>query len=81
MSIIGWIILGLIAGIIASKRGEGIILDIVLGVVGAVVGGFIFTWLGAVGITGFNIWSMIVAIVGAIIVLLLYHAVFGRSRA
>ena len=81
MSIIGWIILGLIAGIIASKRGEGIILDIVLGVVGAVVGGFIFTWLGAVGITGFNIWSMIVAIVGAIIVLLLYHAVFGHGRA
>jgi uncharacterized membrane protein YeaQ/YmgE (transglycosylase-associated protein family) len=81
MSIIGWIILGLIAGFIASKRGEGIILDIVLGVVGAVVGGFIFTWLGAVGITGFNIWSMIVAIVGAIIVLLLYHAVFGHGRA
>jgi uncharacterized membrane protein YeaQ/YmgE (transglycosylase-associated protein family) len=73
--------LGLIAGFIASKQGEGIILDIVLGVVGAVVGGFIVTWLGAVGITGFNIWSMIVAIVGAIIVLLLYHAVFGHGRA
>jgi uncharacterized membrane protein YeaQ/YmgE (transglycosylase-associated protein family) len=85
MSIIGWIILGLIAGFIASKivnkQGEGVILDIVLGIVGAIVGGFIFTRLGAVGTSGFNIWSMIVAIVGAIIVLLIYHAVFGRSRA
>jgi uncharacterized membrane protein YeaQ/YmgE (transglycosylase-associated protein family) len=81
MSIIGWIVLGLIAGIIVSKQGEGIILDIVLWVVGAVGGGFIFTWLSAVGITGFNVWSMIVAIVGAISVLLLYHAVFGHGRA
>jgi len=85
MSIIGWIILGLIAGFIASKvvnkQGGGIVLDIVLGVVGAIVGGFIFTWLGAAGVTGFNLWSVVVAIVGAIIVLLIYHAVFGRSRA
>jgi uncharacterized membrane protein YeaQ/YmgE (transglycosylase-associated protein family) len=85
MSIIAWIILGLIAGFIASKivnkQGEGIILDIVLGVVGAIVGGFIFTWLGAAGVTGFNLWSVVVAIVGAIVVLLIYHAVFGRSRA
>ena len=55
MSIIGWIILGLIAGFIASKmvnkQGEGVILDIVLGIVGAIVGGFIFTWLGAAGVT------------------------------
>jgi uncharacterized membrane protein YeaQ/YmgE (transglycosylase-associated protein family) len=84
MSIIGWIILGLIAGFIASKivnkQGQGIILDIVLGIVGAIVGGFIFTRFGAVGVTGFNLWSMLVAIVGAIIILLLYHAVFGRSR-
>jgi len=82
MSILGWIILGLIAGFIASKivnkQGEGFILDIVLGIVGAIVGGFIFTQLGATGITGFNIWSMLVAIIGAIIVLVLYHAVFGR---
>jgi uncharacterized membrane protein YeaQ/YmgE (transglycosylase-associated protein family) len=85
MSIIAWIILGLIAGFIASKivnkQGEGVILDIVLGIVGAIVGGFIFTWLGAAGVTGFNLWSVVVAIVGAIIVLLIYHAVFGRSRA
>ena len=82
MSIIAWIILGLIAGFIAStivnKQGEGLILDIVLGIVGGVVGGFIFTRLGATGITGFNLWSMFVAIIGAIIVLVLYHAIFGR---
>ena len=82
MSIIGWIILGLIAGFIASKivnkQGEGLILDIVLGVVGGIVGGFIFTRLGGTGITGFNLWSMLVAIIGAIIVLVLYHAIFGR---
>ena len=85
MSIIAWIILGLIAGFIASKivnkQGEGVILDIVLGVVGAIVGGFIFTWLGAAGVTGLNLWSMLVAIVGAIVILVLYHAVFGHGRA
>ena len=87
MSIIGWIILGLIAGFIASKivnkRGEGLILDIVLGVVGAFVGGFIFERITSTGtgITGFNLWSLFVAIVGAIIVLVLYHAIFGRRRA
>jgi uncharacterized membrane protein YeaQ/YmgE (transglycosylase-associated protein family) len=83
MSIIGWIVLGLIAGFIASKivnkQGEGIILDIVLGIVGAIVGGFLFSLIGAVGVTGFNIWSMIVAIVGAVVVLLLYHAISGRG--
>ena len=84
MSIIGWIILGLIAGFIASKivnkTGSGIVVDILLGIVGAVVGGFIFAQLGSVGVTGFNLWSMIVAIVGAIVILLIYHAIFGRRR-
>src|SRR5689334_22250207 len=84
MSIIAWIVLGLLAGFIASKivnkQGEGIILDIVLGIVGAIVGGFLFSLIRAVGVTGFNIWSMIVAIVGAIVVLLLYHAISRRSR-
>jgi uncharacterized membrane protein YeaQ/YmgE (transglycosylase-associated protein family) len=85
MSIIGWIVLGLISGFVASKivnkTGEGFILDIVLGVVGAIVGGFIFTEFGATGVTGFNFYSMFVAVVGAIIVLVLYHAIFSRSRA
>src|SRR5580704_14811556 len=82
MSIIGWIILGLISGFIASKivnrTGEGFFLDIVLGIVGAIVGGFIFTAVGATGVTGFNLYSMFVAVVGAIVVLVLYHAVFVR---
>jgi uncharacterized membrane protein YeaQ/YmgE (transglycosylase-associated protein family) len=85
MSIIGWIVLGLIAGFIASKivnrAGEGFIMDIILGIVGAVVGGFIFEKFGAAGITGFNIYSMIVAIIGAIILLVIYHAIFGRRTA
>jgi uncharacterized membrane protein YeaQ/YmgE (transglycosylase-associated protein family) len=83
MSIIGWIVLGLIAGFIASKivnaQGQGIILDIVLGIVGAIVGGFLFSLVGVAGITGFNIWSMLVAILGAVVVLLLYHAIFARA--
>jgi len=83
MSIIGWIVLGLIAGFIASKivnkTGEGIILDIVLGIVGAIVGGFLFEVIGQVGITGFNLWSMFVSVIGAIVVLLVYHAVFRRT--
>lgn len=84
MGIIAWIVLGLIAGWIASKivnrTGEGFVLDIVLGVVGALVGGFIFNILGGVGVTGFNLWSLFVAVVGAIIVLVAYHAIVGRRR-
>jgi uncharacterized membrane protein YeaQ/YmgE (transglycosylase-associated protein family) len=82
VSIIGWLILGLIAGFIASKlvnkEGSGLVLDIVLGVVGALVGGFLFTQLGGIGITGFNLYSMLVAIIGAVIVLVIYHALFGH---
>ena len=83
MSIIGWLVLGLIAGFIASrivnKSGEGVILDIVLGIIGAVVGGFLFSFFGAAGVTGFNLYSMLVAIVGAIVVLLIYHAIVRRT--
>ena len=82
MSIIAWLVLGLIAGFIASKissgSGQGLVLDIVLGIVGAVVGGFVFSLFGAGGVTGFNIYSMIVAIIGAVIVLWLYRAFTGR---
>jgi len=77
MSIIGWIILGLIAGFIASKivnrEGSGIILDVVLGVVGALVGGYLFGLAGHAGVTGFNLYSMFVAIIGAVVVLVVYH--------
>jgi len=83
MSIIAWLILGLIAGYIASKivnqTGAGIVLDIVLGIVGAMVGGFLFRIIGAAPVTGFNLYSLIVAIIGAIVVLLIYHAISGRG--
>jgi uncharacterized membrane protein YeaQ/YmgE (transglycosylase-associated protein family) len=82
MSIIGWVILGLIAGFIASKivnkRGEGLVLDILLGIVGAVVGGWLFSLFGAEGVTGLNIYSMFVAVIGAVVILVLYHAVSGQ---
>ena len=82
MGIISWIILGLIAGYIGSKivnhQGQGFWLDIALGIIGALVGGFLFSFFGASGVTGLNIWSMIVAIVGSVVVLLIYNAVAGR---
>lgn len=85
MGIISWIILGLIAGFIGSKivdsQGQGFWLNIALGVVGALVGGFLFSLFGATGVTGLNIWSIIVAIVGAIVVLLVYNALSGRRSA
>jgi uncharacterized membrane protein YeaQ/YmgE (transglycosylase-associated protein family) len=82
MSVLGWILLGLISGFVASKvvnaKGEGCLIDIALGLVGAMVGGFIFTTIGGSPITGFNLYSMFVAIIGAIVVLFLYHAITGR---
>ena len=85
MSILAWIILGLIAGFIGSKivnrSGEGALLDIVLGVIGAVVGGFLFNQFGAAGVTGLNLYSLIVAVIGAIVVLFLYHLIVrGTAR-
>jgi uncharacterized membrane protein YeaQ/YmgE (transglycosylase-associated protein family) len=78
MSILAWIILGLLAGFIGSKlvnkQGEGMFLDIILGVVGAVVGGWLFNKFGAVGVTGLNVYSLLVAVIGAVVVLLIYHA-------
>ncbi len=83
MSIIGWLVLGLNAGFIASKivnkSGEGIVLDIVLGIVGAIVGGFLFDLIGAVGVTGFNLYSMFVAVIGSVVVLVIYHAIARRA--
>jgi uncharacterized membrane protein YeaQ/YmgE (transglycosylase-associated protein family) len=83
MGIIAWLVLGLVAGFIASKvvnkTGEGLIMDIVLGIVGAVVGGWLFTRLGYAGVTGFNIYSMLVAVIGAVVVLLIYHMVVRRA--
>ncbi len=84
MSILAWIVLGLLAGFIASKlvnkTGEGILLDIVLGVVGAVVGGWLFNTFGMAGVTGLNLWSLLVAVIGAVLFLVVYHAIVGGSR-
>jgi uncharacterized membrane protein YeaQ/YmgE (transglycosylase-associated protein family) len=78
MSILAWIILGLLAGFIGSKlvnkQGEGMFLDIILGVIGAVVGGWLFNKFGAVGVTGLNLYSLLVAVIGAVVVLLIYHS-------
>jgi uncharacterized membrane protein YeaQ/YmgE (transglycosylase-associated protein family) len=82
MSFIGWIVLGLISGYLGSKlvngTGKGLVMDLVLGVVGAVVGGAVFHFLGGTGVTGLNLWSVFVSVVGAVLVLVAYHAVTRR---
>lgn len=82
MSILAWVVLGLIAGFIASqlvnRNGGNLLLDIILGVVGAVVGGFLFNQFGHTGVSGLNLYSMLVAVVGAVLVLVIYHAIAGR---
>jgi uncharacterized membrane protein YeaQ/YmgE (transglycosylase-associated protein family) len=85
VSLISWIVLGLIAGFIASKivnkTGEGHFVDIVLGIGGAVVGGFLFQTFGMPGVPGVNLYSILVAAVGASVFLLVYHAIFRSARA
>ena len=82
MSFLAWIVLGLIAGFIASKivnkTGSGLLMDILLGIVGAMVGGWLFNTFGGAGVTGLNLYSMLVAVVGAVLVLVIYHAIRGR---
>ncbi len=84
MSFVAWIVLGGLAGWIASlivnRTGEGVFLDIILGIVGAVVGGWIFAATGSSGVNGFNVWSLFVAVVGAVILLVIKHALFGTRR-
>ena len=83
MSLLGWIVFRLITGFIASKivnrEGEGCMLNIALGLVGAVVGGAIFSLLGEQMFWHFNLWSMFVAIIGAVVVLMIYHAITDRK--
>ncbi|MCZ8547839.1 GlsB/YeaQ/YmgE family stress response membrane protein [Mesorhizobium qingshengii] len=82
MSIISWIILGVIAGFLGSKivnrTGQGLMLDIALGIAGAIVGGLIFSAFGASGVTGLNIYSLVVAVIGAVVVLWAYHQIAGN---
>ena len=84
MSFLAWIVLGLVAGFIASKlvngKGEGILLDILLGVVGAFAGGWLFHIFGGHGVRGLNIYSLLVAVTGSVVLLVIYH-VFRRRRA
>jgi uncharacterized membrane protein YeaQ/YmgE (transglycosylase-associated protein family) len=84
MSLLAWIVLGLIAGFIASRivdnSGRGLLMDIVLGIVGAVAGGWVFTTFGFAGVTGLNFYSLLVAVVGAALLLMLFHALTRRAR-
>ena len=83
MSIFGWLFFGLITGFIANKivngQGEGCFLNIALGIVGAVLGGALFQFLGEPVFFHFSIWSMFVAVLGAVIVLYLWHAATGKK--
>jgi uncharacterized membrane protein YeaQ/YmgE (transglycosylase-associated protein family) len=82
MSFLAWIVLGLIADFIGSKivnrQGEGLFLDIILGIVGAVVGGWLFTGFGGTPVSGVNLHSLFVAVVGSILVLVVWHALVRR---
>jgi uncharacterized membrane protein YeaQ/YmgE (transglycosylase-associated protein family) len=85
IGIISWIIVGLIAGILGKlimpgRDPGGFLLTIVIGMVGALVGGFVVRLLGGTGVTGFNIWSIIVATLGAVILLALYRLIAGPRR-
>ncbi|HTS74699.1 MAG TPA: GlsB/YeaQ/YmgE family stress response membrane protein [Bryobacteraceae bacterium] len=79
MSILSWILLGLVAGFLGSKivnqKGQGILRDILLGIAGAVVGGWVFQTFGGAGVSGLNLYSLIVSVIGAILVLVVYHAI------
>jgi len=85
MSVLAWIVLGLIAGFIGSKivnkHGDGVFLDLILGIIGAVVGGWLFSAFGMSHVTGLNLYSLLVAVVGAVVVLVVYHALIGRRSS
>jgi len=87
LGIIGWIVLGGLAGWVASmiagtNARQGLLGNIIAGIIGGVVGGFVFGLFGGAGVTGFNLWSFLVALVGAVIVLFIWGAITGgRKRA
>jgi len=86
MSIIAWIVLGLIAGalgkfLMPGRDPGGFIITILIGIVGAVIGGFIGSSLGIGDVTGVNLWSIVLAVVGSIVLLLIYRMVMGRRTA
>ena len=79
MSLFAWILLGLVVGFIASRivdrRGKGIFLDLVLGIAGALVGGYLFRWFGATPVHNLNIHSVLAATTGAVLVLFINHGI------
>jgi len=84
MGIIAWIVLGALAGWLASiitknNASMGLIKNIVVGILGAMIGGFVFSFFGGTGITGFNLWSVFVAFVGAAILLIIINLFTKRS--
>lgn len=85
MSILAWIVFGVVAGLLANMfvggRRRGLLTDMLLGVVGAVVGGTVFGFFGRVGVTGFNLWSLFVAVPGAALVLVVHRALTRRRHA
>lgn len=84
MSLLAWVVVGLIAGWLASQvvaSRFGIIGDTIIGMVGALVGGFLFEQFGSTGTTGFNVWSILVSFVGAVLLLVVIRAVDGRRTA
>ena len=85
MGILSWLVVGLLAGFIGSRvvnrTGEGLVRDMILGILGAVVGDAICTELGLVGVTGVNLTSVVVAAIGAILILVVYHAVRGQRAS
>lgn len=84
MGILSWIIVGAIAGwlagLIMKGSGSGLVMNIIIGIVGAFIGGLIMNLIGNVGVTGFNIWSLLVALLGSI-VLLFIVGLFRRGKA
>lgn len=83
MGLIAWLIVGAVAGWLASmvmktNHRQGLLMDIVVGIVGAFIGGFLFNQFGTAGVTGFNIWSVFVAFVGAVVLLLLIRLANGQ---
>jgi uncharacterized membrane protein YeaQ/YmgE (transglycosylase-associated protein family) len=84
MGIIGWIVLGGLAGWVASKfvgtdAEQGVVGNIIAGIIGGFLGGWLFSLFGGAGVTGFNIWSFIVAVVGAVLVLMVWKAITSRK--
>ncbi len=80
MSLLAWIVVGLVAGWLASQvvtSRFGVVGDTIIGMLGALVGGFLFEQFGSTGTTGFSIWSIVVSFVGAVVLLVLIRAISG----